>query len=348
LIQAPTSSATIRADAINPPRALSASLTVIAIRLRDSSDPLASRSESLQRQKPPRAEPPAAAKATTSAAEQVLVSTKGSPLPAAREVSIAAFPTSGNRGVAVTDTVVGSAAAVSRGNEAESAGEWVSHSSIPLTGNEPSFRSALAPIASGSASDQRGTIDSFPLLRNTPPSQQRSADEPPWELGSDTLGRLRDIAEQPRAQLRNQSVRPTDAAIARWFQGPGGLVEVETEGAPLIANDAATGIVDIVLDATFGLHRSVDLLASDQTPSTNENIRDVILAVIAGEQSETAAPVQDPADTRLSGLAYAGAVLVATMLAVANRHRKSSALLNTVLRHNLFKSCPNQSPSRWV
>ena len=74
---------------------------------------------------------------------------------------------------------------------------------------------------------------------------------------------------------------------------------------------------------SFVVDRKLDLLATSEAAPTNEAIRDAILAAIAGEPSATAVPIQEPAATRLSGLAYSTAALVATTLAVAKRNRQT-------------------------
>ncbi len=317
----------MRDNSISPAGSLAFDLPVLVIRFSDSSNPLSS---SEQRT---RTEPLAVADTTNAAIDGVLASTGDLSSRTSRE-GPGAVPTAtpSNRGIA-TGAVANSAVAETGGAETGGAGVQVAETQTSTLSPERAINETNVASPGSVIANREGWIDLLPLVGNRPPMEHRSAAEQPWELGGDTLRRLRDVAELPMEPSitvpREASANPTDAAIAFWFQGPGGFIELQSAGTPLIADDASLGMVDIVLDATFGLHRTLDLVAAAEPTSTGEAVRDAILAAIAGEQSATVAPIEEPAANRLSGLAYPAAAILATTLAIAKRHRHANALLAT-------------------
>ena len=75
-------------------------------------------------------------------------------------------------------------------------------------------------------------------------------------------------------------------------------------------------MTDVVLDATVGLHRCVDLIPAAE--SVPDDIRGAILAAIAAEQPpQLADPGTQPAPIRSSAITDSGAILVATGITLA-------------------------------
>ncbi|WP_146523077.1 hypothetical protein [Stieleria varia] len=202
-----------------------------------------------------------------------------------------------------------------------------------------------ANVSSGDRSSV-GMIETVPLLRrelrsNESDSADDSADGD-WQIDSQSLKRLREIARNASPSLiypesdaiesslprRHTHPRITDAAIASWFGEQTGLIELRsTESIPagLTLEDS---IVDVVLNATVGLHRSVELIAGSRMDSGRSDLginetRDAVLAAMAGEQSSPiVVPVSEATNSQLSSLVYPGAAIVATGISIAAQRRR--------------------------
>ncbi|TWU35338.1 hypothetical protein Q31b_54340 [Novipirellula aureliae] len=170
-------------------------------------------------------------------------------------------------------------------------------------------------------------IETLPLLRrNLNPTAEPDTEER-WQLDTQSIERIREVAELPDSPSPDDSDRITDAAIASWFNGQTGLMEIEATGDLHAPIDLTESIVDVVLDATVGLHRSVDLiaLAAPESDAIPDDVRSAILAAIAAEQSSPIADVvREPTQARLGSVAYcATAVVAGTVAAVARRRKKA-------------------------
>ncbi|WP_442505836.1 hypothetical protein SH528x_004647 [Novipirellula sp. SH528] len=180
------------------------------------------------------------------------------------------------------------------------------------------------------------TIDFFPLHRDNPLMDSADGMEvneaDSWKMERGTLKRLRELTERPDAGPSETS----DAVITGWVNGHAGFIDLQSDGVPLIAESAFDPTVSIVLDATLGMHRSLDLAAGIESRSSGGTIRDRVLAAIADDMSEFALPEATLSETRFSGLTYPGAVLAATALVLANRKRK----------HDRTKEGSTATPSR--
>lgn len=168
-----------------------------------------------------------------------------------------------------------------------------------------------------------------PLRRTRPLALNESSADDPWELEHETIRDLRDIADHPAEQSAQQQRDSMDHAIADWFGGRGGLIEIESCGGTLLMDDPATSIVEIALDAILGSHRSLDLFATADSSESEMLVRDAILAAIAGEQATHASPLHEPSNTRLPSFAYSGAALIASTLAIVSRRKQGNALSKT-------------------
>ncbi|QEF99230.1 hypothetical protein Mal15_32920 [Stieleria maiorica] len=165
-------------------------------------------------------------------------------------------------------------------------------------------------------------------------SSDASASDSSWELGIEALQRLRDIADDTSDGASRTELRVVDQAIVDWFGGATGLIDdirCETE-LPAIAQNINASLVEVVLDATVGMHRSVGLIADsgvDGEESPASKLRGEILAVIAEEFAGAIASegqprvdsVDAPSPIRHSGIAYPGALIVAGLLAISTRRR---------------------------
>ncbi|QDV44654.1 hypothetical protein Enr13x_45220 [Stieleria neptunia] len=184
--------------------------------------------------------------------------------------------------------------------------------------------------------DLAGTIETLPLSHQHFRESSDLADDPnddeQWELGGDALERLRDVADGTNDETPDLGRSVIDHAINDWFGESTGLIEniVFEHDLPSMMHDINASMVDVVLDATVGMHRSVGLIAGvemDLSPDPAGEIRGAVLAVIAREFADSLAtdpppPVQssgEPNSIRISGIAYPGAAIVASLLAIGSR-----------------------------
>lgn len=166
------------------------------------------------------------------------------------------------------------------------------------------------------------------LDRSIPPQplvQNDSSDDASWKIKRETIRRLGEMED--RSVLEHPG--STDQAMQGWFGGPGGLIEIEAGDGMLPVGDAAGAIVDIPLDVILGSHRSLDLVAAASFSGSETAVRDAVLAAIAGEQADHAAPLQEQASTRFHTIAYSGAALIASTLAIASRRKQAGSLSKT-------------------
>ncbi|QDS96046.1 hypothetical protein FF011L_48500 [Roseimaritima multifibrata] len=204
-------------------------------------------------------------------------------------------------------------------------------SNVPVTEELPQ---ALSVVPSESRTTERseldtsagGIIESVPLLRRELHLNPESDEGEPWRVDPQSLQRLQEVTRKLDDSLETENPPANDAVIAAWFNNSTGLMEVERYGALGTPTDLSDSIVDVVLNATVGLHRSVDLIAV--TPDASEipdDVRSAILAAIAAEQQPIlSAPLNTPGSLRLSAIAYPGAALLVAGAALAARRKRSS------------------------
>lgn len=195
-----------------------------------------------------------------------------------------------------------------------------------------------------------GTIDWLPRVSSSDVSLDASqSDDDAWELDERTLEQLRKVARDATDDLtedvesgrvRDTSETPVlegnsiDDALASWFASPTGLIDgIRFQDAlPTVVPTFSPGMVDIALDATVGVHRTIGLMASSETvptPVVVNEVRDAVLAAIAFETDALAQPALDTRPLRLSGFAYPGVAIVAGTLALNARRRRSGVLLTS-------------------
>lgn len=195
-----------------------------------------------------------------------------------------------------------------------------------------------------------GTIDWLPRVSSSDVSLESSgSDDDAWELDERTLEQLRKVARDATDDLtegiesgrvRDTSETPlleghsVDDALASWFGSPTGLIDgIQFQDAlPTVVPTFLPGMVDIALDATVGVHRTIGLMASAETvpgPVVVNEVRDAVLAAIAFETDALAQPALDTRPLRLSGFAYPGVAIVAGTLALNARRRRSGVLLTS-------------------
>ncbi len=213
----------------------------------------------------------------------------------------------------------------------ESTVNWTTDNttSNPGTNNQKPAAGAAGDPQRGAAPG--GTIETLPLLRHSVMApEDRDADEP-WEMDSQSLRQLRSVTGSGHDDTNAADPESIDSAIASWFGGTTGLIDNIQGGheLPGVIENLTPSIVDVVLDATIGLHRSVGLIAAAETSSDPTQIRDAILAAIASEQPVLSEGIGGATQSRYSGLAYPGAAIIAGTLALATHRRKTANLLSS-------------------
>ena len=145
-----------------------------------------------------------------------------------------------------------------------------------------------------------------------------ASDARAWSVDSQAVNRLRHTLDASSSSIH--VVR--DAALVSWFAGPGGLIDLGNVVVDFTHPVRAGGLIDIELDTTLGLHRSVDLIVADGE-FTETELRDAVLAALAGGFVETAQPVAKAAAGRsFSKVAYGGAALIGASLVAASQRRR--------------------------
>ena len=182
------------------------------------------------------------------------------------------------------------------------------------------FQRTVPNMQSRDDSSPAGMIELHPLNRrdlNPPPADQ------PWEVDSQLLRRLRDTSQPralpPRVTLPQQA----DAVIATWFGNQTGLIELERGGELPESLDLSDALVDVVLRATVGLHRHVELMASAESPMISEETCGVVMAAIANEQQPISSPIAGQTPVWLSSLAYPAAAISAGLTLAVGRKREA-------------------------
>lgn len=204
-------------------------------------------------------------------------------------------------------------------------------STVRSVDQRQSLSQSPADVQDQSETNIGGVIESIALRnskswnRQLPRTPRESAEDQPWQIDRETLQELREINRYP---VHSQP-GIADQARLDWFSGPGGLIELESDGGALPIVDVAGMIVDIPLDVIFGSHRSLDLVAVANASTGETAIRDAILAAIAGEQSDHAVPLNETAKKSLHPIAYSSVALIASTLVLASRRRQRNVLFKT-------------------
>ncbi|TWU48351.1 hypothetical protein [Rubripirellula reticaptiva] len=187
----------------------------------------------------------------------------------------------------------------------------------------------LVELDSAGRDQTGGSIAAIPLLRHEFDRDQIASADEAWEVDSELLNDLREMA---RDSSRNNRIVEDpisiDVAITEWFGHSTGLIDDIQLGSdlPSIAHAGMPSMVDVVLDATLGMHRSVGLIAKAEPELLPNNVRDAILAAIAAQQPAQIESVAKSVESRVAGMAYPGIVIVASTLAVASRRQKIAKL----------------------
>jgi hypothetical protein len=168
---------------------------------------------------------------------------------------------------------------------------------------------------SPSAADD-GLIDLAPFESFEPSTNNADASEP-WELGRQTIPLLRQIAQH----AVGDRAEPVDQMMQDWFNGPGGLIALDQVNLPAIAFPLDSVMIDVGLESTVALHRSLNLVASSVTPALSGRALDAIMASLEQVAASETQPVIEPSPLRIPTAAYPVVAVVATTIAVSARRK---------------------------
>ncbi len=176
--------------------------------------------------------------------------------------------------------------------------------------------------------DHEDTLDLTPLLRSSAMLHADSASEDTWQLDGESLHRLRQTLDLTNDQLAEYA----DAVVNEWYGSDGGMVDLDYVQLPVGMITLDTVPVDIQLESTLLLYRSLELFSSTASPHIalpaaapiSEPVLDAIMATL-GELAELKTqPVDSPATTRMPTLAYPVAAIAATGAAITARLKAKS------------------------
>ncbi|WP_404306888.1 hypothetical protein [Neorhodopirellula lusitana] len=184
---------------------------------------------------------------------------------------------------------------------------------------------------SDSVSSNEGWIDLSPLRSLMPTestesssetdrdlSNQSSASEPrSWRLQRETLPQLQRLAEGSDLQRASDSGRLFDD----WLDGPGGMIALDRVTLPP-ASFALDGLaVDVQLESTVMLHRSLDWVASGTKPALSGPVLDAIMASLEGVVEQEHQPITQASNLQVPTAAYPAVAIAATTVAISNRRK---------------------------
>jgi hypothetical protein len=164
-----------------------------------------------------------------------------------------------------------------------------------------------------------GFIDPFPRA-----SDQSMNDSPgqsqPWQID---LGTLRAL-HQASNLLRDNASDVTDIAVADCFNDQAGLIDFGQSNIPFAIPMIPDALVDVQLNASVGLHRSIELIAAETDRPAADNIRDAMMAALVAVENQAPTGVTEPMPIRSTETAYASvAMVLGTVALVAQRKRLS-------------------------
>jgi hypothetical protein len=176
------------------------------------------------------------------------------------------------------------------------------------------------------ATSRRGLFDSPPPQQGKPLEVHESESEDTWQINGDTIRKLKDVLDIPvQTKILPIDGHAVDEAIVEWFSETTGLIDICGVRTPLFHDSVPDSFVEVGLEATLSLHRSLELLATVDAKPLSYDLRSAILAVIVAKQSESVSPVQSPM-SNASSVAYSGAALFAGALFVVGRRKRDVAL----------------------
>jgi len=211
-----------------------------------------------------------------------------------------------------------------------------------LSGNDASV-DRHREYLSTSSSVAIGTIDSIAIAGHDFRRLSNHENDEPWEVDIEMLDQLRQIVIRSGPAKIDAAPHRSDPLFANDFNNGSGWIDVAFDGEmPIDKVDIEPAIVDVVLSATMGLHRSVEIAVVSDANDLSSEIRDAILAAIAAEQPGRFEVFNKPTNIQFSNLVYSSAIVFASSLAIV-RHRRRAVKLESTDAATHSSSSPNSS-----
>lgn len=181
-----------------------------------------------------------------------------------------------------------------------------------------------SPAADPVVVDTRQTddlIELTPFLKSSDVDHASASSEEAFHLDLAILSRLRDAIRPTSTDFAEAS----DEIFRDWLHGPGGMIALSRMDFPSDKIAFNKIMVDVHLESTLTLHRTLELFATSSSSLTNVSLSDAMLDNIMatlGELTESQTqPITEPVPTRLTSLAYPIIGLAVTGAALTARHR---------------------------
>ena len=200
-------------------------------------------------------------------------------------------------------------------------------------------RDAVSDVQEQVVDSVGGFIDLSPLDLTNPnidASFNEFDDSEPWTLDLNStrlLGRLSNqsaIQEFATLQATDDRIdnraRVVDRTIQDWFNGAGGLIALDQVNLPASVLRLDALMINIGLDSTVALHRSIDHDGGRITPAISGPALDAIMASLEQVAASKTQPINDPRAFRIPVAAYPAVAAVATTIAVSARRKHKTPL----------------------
>ncbi|MFK8115631.1 MAG: hypothetical protein AB8B91_25780 [Rubripirellula sp.] len=171
------------------------------------------------------------------------------------------------------------------------------------------------------SADNKGFIELSPL-ESFQPSTQDTSESEPWELDRYTIPWLQRIAQHTieehglgdRADVADQMMRD-------WFSGPGGLIALDQVKLPAFVLPLDPTMIDVGLESTVALHRSLNIVGSNVTPALSGPVLDAIMTSLERVVASETQPTIEPSTLRVPVAVYPVVAALATTMAVSARRK---------------------------
>ncbi|MEM8672121.1 MAG: hypothetical protein AAGG48_31685 [Planctomycetota bacterium] len=145
----------------------------------------------------------------------------------------------------------------------------------------------------------------------------------PWKLERTSIDLLRQILEQEIVER----VATTNPISKPWFDGPGGLIALDQVDLPAIVRPIAAANVDVGLEATVALHRTVHL-ADVVSPAISGSMLQAIMATLDEVAMVDPPPLMAVPHLSVPVATYPAIAVAATTVAISTRRKHRLPMTN--------------------
>ncbi|QEG41030.1 hypothetical protein [Roseimaritima ulvae] len=178
--------------------------------------------------------------------------------------------------------------------------------------------------------DPEETVDLSGLLRSPARLLSEAVRDDDWLLDADTIPRLRQTLDV----TANEFAELTDTVITEWYDIAGGMVALDHVQLPQDAFPLQRAAVEVHLESTLMLYRSLTMFSSSSTPQIalpasgeiSGPVLDAIMATLGELATSETQPLASSPAQPLPLLAYPATAIAAAgaAAAIAARHRAYS------------------------